>query len=131
MIDMVEATIQLAPLAPTFTEDVIKRLFDAAYSKDNTTLHALLTENTQLAFARYKYTPIFNGEHILEVAASTNNSEGFYDLTGHGALEDLKPDEAQRVLYNATFHQNQPIAALALQHGAKMDVFSAALIGDT
>lgn len=131
MMDMVETTIQSAPLPETFSEDVLKRLFAAANDHDNTTLHSLLAENPQLAFARHKYTPIFNGEHILEVAASTNNSQGFYELTGLGALDDLKPHEAQRLLYNATSHRNQPIAAIALQHGAVMDIFSAALIGDT
>jgi ankyrin repeat protein len=91
----------------------------------------LLSGDARLALARRKTTHVFVERHILEVAASANNRQAFYELTGYGALEDLKPEEAQQMLYGAAFHRNQEIAALALQHGAKMDIFAAALIGDT
>jgi RNA polymerase sigma factor (sigma-70 family) len=131
MIDMVEETIQATPLPTTFTEDIIKRLFEAASLHDNRTLQTLLAEDSRLAFARHKNAPILSERPILEVAASANNNQAFYEIAGYGALEDLKPEEVQQILYGATFHRNQQIAAIALHHGAKLDIFAASQMGDT
>ncbi|MES2465338.1 MAG: sigma-70 family RNA polymerase sigma factor [Armatimonadota bacterium] len=131
MTAMIEETIQSAPLPPSFSDEVLKRLFSAAGLKDNRALQSLLTVNPQLASARYKTMPLFAERHIVEVAASGNNNEGFYELVGYGALDNMKPEEVQQMLYGATFHRNQQIAAVALQHGATLDVFAAAAMGDT
>jgi RNA polymerase sigma factor (sigma-70 family) len=132
--EMIEETMRVNPLPPTFAAEVVKRLFRAIEERNQTTLQTMLSDDGRLVFARNpppENIPLkMRSQAPLVMAVSHNNREAVTELVRRGALQGLAAEDAQEMLYGACFHRNQEHAALALRHGGERDIFCAALLGD-